>query len=135
MILCGIKVILTNAHIFLTYMFIRTFPFLVSDQLNNSCFWYECDPARKMKILRRHLMLMLLLPVKILTMTKFATLWSKVVSLFSPRRKPSLSSNTPTNSMKKLSLDFVTTYGSVRFFKNWLSVKSYFVFVNYRFDN
>ena len=69
MILCGIKVILTNAHIFLTYMFIRTFPFLVSDQLNNSCFWYECDPARKMKILRRHLMLMLLLPVKKLTMT------------------------------------------------------------------
>ena len=135
MILCGTKVILTNAHIFLTYMFIRTSPFLVSDQLNNPCFWYECDPARKMKILRRHLMLMLLLPVKILTVTKFATLWSKVVSLFSPRRKPSLSSNTPTNSMKKLSLDFVTTYGSVRFFKNWLSVKNYFVFVNYRFDN
>ena len=135
MILCGIKVILTNAHIFLTYMFIRTFPFLVSDQLNNSCFWYECDPARKMKILRRHLMQMLLLPVKILTMTKFATLCSKVVSLFSPRRKPSLSSNTPTNSMKKLSLDFVTTSGSVRFFKNWLSVKNYFVLVNYRFDN
>ena len=135
MILCGIKVILTNTHIFLTYIFIRTFPFFLSDRLNNSCFWYECDPARKMKILRRHLMLMLLLPVKILTMTKFATLWSKVVSLFSPRRKPSLSSNTPTNSMKKLSLDFVTTYGSVRFFKNWLSVKNYFVFVNYRFDN
>ena len=131
MILCGIKVILTNAHIFLTYMFIRTFPFLVSDQLNNSCFWYECDPARKMKILRRHLMLMLLLPVKILTMTKIATPWSNKVSLFRPRRKPSLSSNTPTNSMKKLSLDFVTTYGSVRFFKNWLSVKNCCVFVNY----
>ena len=40
---------MTNAHVFLTYMYIRTFPFLVSDQLNNSCFWYECDPARKMK--------------------------------------------------------------------------------------